>query len=1028
MKFSLNFIFFFLTAYYNFYGQNPTMRNYTVNDGLASTMVYRAFQDSQGLMWFCTDKGISRFDGYKFETFTVIDGIPSNDVWQIAEDSQERVWFLSYSSHFFYFDLKTKNFVVIENPYRDLKDGHIWGYVQQSKDLYTAILSESQEVLEINTKTRKVQKFTPPRRGFSEYPFDTSSFTINRKHIGSLPFELRAYSEGFSHNLNKKKHPFPQLSIRKKFNDLFQHILTVIFDDQLTICASEKTMIQVKDKSVIDANVGKLSKYQDDKFVLIMNVGTSKYKLCKTEKDIFIINQSLQRVSNFDFLSNYAVNTVTFDNNDNLWICTKNQGIYFLSHNAINTKILNNIDGAVSCSFTYGSETWIGTNAGKIYYSKNSEKFIKLNFENTINLPINNLIVTPKYVVFTWQGLIFGILEYHTAKHSPKISSIFHPKNPFSLDFKVKLSDAQKLHVIQWHDIKSLDTTSSPNELIVSHALSISKLIFKEKECFSKLLIPKDAIAKAKVVKSISQNTLCIGNSRGLYVLRNKQIFNKEEDIIHKYIYQPILSAPINSIEYASQLQILFVGTNGYGLYFVKNGKKYICKELIGKIINHLRFDSRTNQLWVATNQGMYIIQHYKSLFIHYSILPISLNNGLPSLEVNQIIIHAQTVLVGTANGLVKYPLNIVKLSTTDDKKLFFNINAISINRTKRPLKDVFQLSYNENSIEVEYAGISFESNQKNTYLYSFGKVGEPKNWRETSALLLEFISLSPGNYELTIKCIDAFHRTSDIKRIQFLIRPPFWLTSWFIIAIILIFLGSIYLLATLRVRTIQRKSLEEKQIIRRIAALELEALQGQMNPHFVFNVLSSIQYYILHNNPISASSYLSKFSKLMRLFLESLRNKYISIEDEMVLLSNYLALEQLRFDNKFSFNIQVSADLSPKSKIPTMLIQPFVENAINHGISYSSNRQNTILVYFEKDFDGTIICTVEDDGIGRGSTTFRKLKKDYISRGIDITLERMKALAQSDDLTIDIKYIDKADVEDLKETGTIVKIFIKTT
>jgi hypothetical protein len=152
MKQLLLFIFLLISSLS--FAQYPFLRSYTVDNGLPSSNVYRAYQDSKGFLWFCTDKGLARFDGYHFESFTTKNGLPNNDVWQCAEDNQKRIWFLTYSSVFFYFDTNDNKFYTIPNPYPDLQDSHIWCYVQTAPNTVQVILSKGLEVLEIDVKRK----------------------------------------------------------------------------------------------------------------------------------------------------------------------------------------------------------------------------------------------------------------------------------------------------------------------------------------------------------------------------------------------------------------------------------------------------------------------------------------------------------------------------------------------------------------------------------------------------------------------------------------------------------------------------------------------------------------------------------------------------------------------------------------------------------------------------------------------------------------------------------------------------------
>ena len=200
-------------------------------------------------------------------------------------------------------------------------------------------------------------------------------------------------------------------------------------------------------------------------------------------------------------------------------------------------------------------------------------------------------------------------------------------------------------------------------------------------------------------------------------------------------------------------------------------------------------------------------------------------------------------------------------------------------------------------------------------------------------------------------------------------------------------------------------------------------ALQAQMNPHFVFNALSAIQNFILNNNAEEATDYLSRFSRLMRLFLESSRNKYIALSEEKVLLDYYIQLEQLRFKDKFTYQISLEEGVSLDTEIPSLLLQPFVENAINHGLVYKNTNDGFLNVNFKKE-NNKLICIVEDNGIGRNEAAAIKNKslKPYKSRGTEITEERLRSLELIENTKIEIEIFDKID-DNLVPQGTKVTI-----
>ncbi len=191
-------------------------------------------------------------------------------------------------------------------------------------------------------------------------------------------------------------------------------------------------------------------------------------------------------------------------------------------------------------------------------------------------------------------------------------------------------------------------------------------------------------------------------------------------------------------------------------------------------------------------------------------------------------------------------------------------------------------------------------------------------------------------------------------------------------------------------------------------AELELRALQMQMNPHFVFNALNSIQSYVMSHDTLTANNYLSKFAHLIRLFLDSSRSKFISLGEEIRLLTLYIELEKLRFDEKFDFEIGIDASVSKYFEIPTMILQPFIENAINHGLRYKKEKGLlSIKFYSESNY---IICKIEDNGVGRkkAEKIQSKSSKGYKSQGLKITAERLMTYNKINDANIVFSINDK--------------------
>jgi LytS/YehU family sensor histidine kinase len=251
----------------------------------------------------------------------------------------------------------------------------------------------------------------------------------------------------------------------------------------------------------------------------------------------------------------------------------------------------------------------------------------------------------------------------------------------------------------------------------------------------------------------------------------------------------------------------------------------------------------------------------------------------------------------------------------------------------------------------------------------------------------------------------------------EFTIKPPFWKSWWFRGLLTLLSLAIIFIFIK------RRDALKEKEnkIALKISELKLTALQSQMNPHFLFNSLNSIQNYIMQQKPIDAARYLSKFSKLMRRILDQSFNNLCPLDEIIETIEMYLELEAFRFKNEFDWKVEVDTAIQKeKIKLPPMIIQPFVENAIIHGLMPKVGAKLLrIHFYLENQL---LICRIEDNGVGRNPQQVEN--KTHISRGQKLTTDMLSTMENILHKQVDIQYIDKKD-SNQNPLGTIVQITI---
>lgn len=305
-------------------------------------------------------------------------------------------------------------------------------------------------------------------------------------------------------------------------------------------------------------------------------------------------------------------------------------------------------------------------------------------------------------------------------------------------------------------------------------------------------------------------------------------------------------------------------------------------------------------------------------------------------------------------------------------------------------------LQSNENNFRVEFAALNFTLPDDN--LYQWKMDGYDKNWSPPSQQREAiYAHIPPGTYQLLVKAANSdgvWNQNPLAIKVQ--IFPAFWQTWWFRVSVLLALGGLIYAFIRWRINLVQDRERLQSAYNQRLAEVEMSALRAQMNPHFVFNCLNSINRYILLNQPLVASQYLTKFARLIRLVLDNSKSEMISLEKELETLRLYIEMEAVRFEGRFQYNIQIDEAIDPGSlDIPPMLIQPYVENAIWHGLLHRKGNDGQLDIQIKLEHRDMIIW-ITDNGVGREAAQALKSKSasEHKSHGMTVTAERLKLLS----------------------------------
>ncbi len=480
----------------------------------------------------------------------------------------------------------------------------------------------------------------------------------------------------------------------------------------------------------------------------------------------------------------------------------------------------------------------------------------------------------------------------------------------------------------------------------------------------------------------------------------------------------PYLQNRISSIT-ASADGTLWIGSYDAGLIGYRNGRVLVTitsgQGLTGDICRTLYIHN--NILWAGTDKGLNKIDLGKS---GYPVTRYTANDGLGSDLINTVFADSSITYVGTAAGLSMFDESKTKVS--DSCRLYL---LAVMNSGKDRIKDTSHLllPYSDKRIRFDFAGISYRSG--GNIIYQYRLKGLDDIWRNTRENYIEYPTLPSGNYTLELKAVNKFGVYSHPISLPFIVITPFWQSAWFYALVMIASLSVTWLFVSLRIRNIRRRQQEKEWLYKRTIELEHIALQSQMNPHFIFNCLNSIQQYIFDQDIYHANKYITGFADLIRATLHHSAQSSISLEDEISYLSAYLSLEKLRFKEKMNYSIEIDPAINRKKiSIPPMLIQPYVENSIRHGLRHQTDGNGHIKIQIGP-AASTLSVIIDDNGIGREKAMQYKTNEhiEYQSRGMSLTADRVRLINSIHGDSIRIEITDLKDDQG-RALGTRVAIY----
>lgn len=956
-------------------GQQFNFHNYSISDGLAQSQVYSLLKDSRGYLWLGTNGGgLSRFDGSGFHNYSRKDGLSGSYVFALQEDKDGNLWIGTDKGVCVYDGVKFKTYALDSLESQVIialtidQKGNIWLGTVAGLYLFDGKSFNNQNALfPKNIPNRRVNCLFSDKKDNLWIGLDnqiiclgeeTTSWGYQNGYTGG---KVNAISQDHQENLWLATSRGVFVFDGKTFsrlntgNGLKSNFVQSLFTDR-----DHKTWLAYQDKGLsvfnpADSSLTHLSEQEG---------------LCKN--DIRCITQdpwgniwlgssgggiskySGQQFEHFDRNNSLLANRVYAllqDTSENIWVSASNRGFSVLSdsgviHHGANTDFIDIPVKAMLLDSNGGA--WIGTEGKGLVY-KNNSSFIF--FTETMGLAgnwVKDIIRDPSGNL--WIGTNAGISKAKVTRDSLGLS----------IDF-------------QNFDAKAGLPRPYTNDLLTDkHGRIWAALRFGGLAC-----IEQDSIK------------FILDRSHGLFT---ESIRSLAEDS-SGYLWIGTADAGVGRLSlYSDSHDISFLPLD----------------RLYSENIYSLVIDDE-QRLWAGSQQGVDCIRFTEDRNLldvkHYGRA-----EGFSGIEncTNAVLKDRQGNLwFGTMNGLTKYNAQYTNKDTIPPFLRFTNValEYTPLRETKFAqimdnwgrVKGALFLPWNINDITFEFQGTDLSAPQAIQYRWKLEGLDE--TWSPFSENnTVRYANLAPGQYSFLVKSLNSNEiESSEPITFPFTIQAPFWQKKWFpwtIAGLLLLLLGTV---VKKRFNQLKRKSHQKEQQLsmeKKMLELEQKALQLQMNPHFIFNTLNSIQALIGQKDPKQARYYLSKFSRLMRKVLENSRSELIPLSDEMDSLDDYLSLEQFGKDQAFTYEITANPGIATEEVfIPPLLIQPFVENALVHGLA-SSGKNGRITILFEQNQD-QLLCTVADNGIGRAAASRQKSQREshHKSMGLQVTAERLNLL-----------------------------------
>ncbi len=983
---------YFLLAISSLHAQHYNFINYSTESGLAQSQVRSITQDKNGYLWLGTLAGLTKYDGKKFVNYSIQNGLIDNQIFSLAPDRSLGLW-IGTMGGLNYFDGEK----FTSYPFKD----------DMAENIVNSIAQDLNGDLWIATDGSGICRLKGGR-----FDYFTEENGINNNNVRAICVD----NSGLVWFGTKNGICYYD---GKRFKTLDTSIMQPHNVSHIFIDKHKKLWFSTFGEGVYSYNGKSFKNYSENDGLINDWIRSaiedsdgniwfaSKFGLCRFDGKLFM------KFTESEGLPVDNTNIVFEDKERNIWIGSDGKGLCkFLGETFTYLTTKDDLSSNIILSILEDKDQnlWFST-FGKGITKKEGAKSVKYTTDQGLN---NNTI---------WASLKDNNnhLWFCTADGVNR----FDGKRFKNYGVDDGLGARTVYSICQ--DYKGNLWFGTTQGVSVFDGVT-----------FRNYVAGVDNIGKdvTSIVED-KHHRLWFATKNGLYKAENN-LFTKyttANGLCNNNLISLVLDKDNN----------LWIGSRGGINYY--DGKTF-SKIVINDIFNSnnicfLVMD-KNESLWIGTNSGVFVldageyVRSKKTRFRHYTIF-----DGLPGMECVQNAAfrdHNGNIWMGTTEGIIKYDPNIkdfharnfepithisgvrLFLKDTNWSKVATEIDSATL------LPKNLKVKYQTTHFTFDYIGIKLSNPTSVRYKYMLE--GFDEFWSSTTeATFATYSNLPSGKYTFKVMAGDAMGNwNKNPATFSFEILPPFWTTWWFVLLCVLIGVFLIWGIFRVRVNEIRKKHhTQQLEYKSKLMLLEHQSLNSSMNRHFIFNALNSIQYYMNKEDKLSAHKYLSRFAKLIRMNLDSSMSNLVPVSEEINRLDLYLQIELMRFEDKFQYNISIAEDVDIESiEIPPMLLQPYVENCILHGI-LPSDKNGIIDIRVESNGDQGIIFSIQDNGIGIEESKARKLNKKspHVSRGTSITAQRIQLFGATNHISISINGPFELKDAENRVLGTRVELII---